>query len=96
LKRDEVQVCTDRLIKEIQKLGYPRELGVLLARQLGTPQTIQKLTSYVKYNHPGSPEDIVDEMLAICQDRDIWRARKEAEYYNSKVTEIYNHFPKDE
>ena len=39
---------------------------------------------------PGSLEMIVDEALAISEERDRWAQKKAAEYYNSKYTELLN------
>jgi hypothetical protein len=47
------------------------------------------MLGYLASAHPRSAEEITDEMLAICDDRDRWMAKKKAEYYNGKVNEIY-------
>ena len=39
---------------------------------------------------PLSAEEIVDEALAISEERDRWAQKKAAEYYNSKYTELLN------
>jgi hypothetical protein len=91
---NEIEYWTGVLVKEVTKLGYPAEFGQLLAANLGTEKAIRRLANYVANNQPGSAEDIADEMLAICDDRDHWREKKEAEYYNAKVTEWYNR-PRD-
>jgi hypothetical protein len=95
MMRSEIDYWTDELVKEVTKLGYPAEFGQLLAANLGTEKTIRRLANYVRQNQPSSAEDIADEMLAICEDREHWRAKKEAEYYNQKVTEWYNRKKKE-
>ena len=85
-----VKEWSDVLIGEVEKLGFPREFGALLAASLGTESTIRRLALYVAHNQPGSAEDIADEMLAIRDDRDHWQEKKQAEYYNRKVTEWQN------
>ena len=68
----------DGLAKAIASLGYPPEFADLLAKQLGSPQAIDRLTSYIGLAHPGSVEMIVDEMLAIRSEIDAWREKKES------------------
>ena len=77
----------DRLIKAVQRLGYPVELGELIANELGTPKTMNRMISYLHQGKPTSAEEIVDEMLAIEADRDAWVRKKKAEYYNRKHNE---------
>lgn len=68
----------DRLAAAVKTLGYPEEFADLLAKQLKSPQAIDRMTSYLYYAHPGSIETIVDEMLAICAEIDAWRGKKES------------------
>lgn len=76
-----------RLIKAVQRLGYPVELGELIANDLGTPKTMNRMISYLHQGKPARAEEIVDEMLAIEADRDAWVRKKKAEYYNRKHNE---------
>ena len=69
----------DRLAKAVASLGYPEEFADLLARQLGSPKAIDRMTSYLLLARPGSVEMIVDEMLAICAEIDAWREKKESQ-----------------
>lgn len=57
--------------------GFTEELAVLMARQLGSPKAIDRMTSYIRQAHPRSEEMLVDEMLAICAEIDAWRRKKE-------------------
>lgn len=77
------------LVNKIAAMGYPPELGYLLGEQLATPAALHRMLGYLASAHPRSAEEITDEMLAICDDRDRWMAKKKAEYYNGKVNEIY-------
>lgn len=67
----------DRLTAAVASLGYPEEFAGLLAKQLGSPKAIDRMTSYLYQACPGNIELIVDEMLAICADIDAWREKKE-------------------
>ncbi len=68
----------DRLARAVTALGFPRELADLLAGQLQSPRSIDRMTSWMEYVKPRSMEVIADELLAICSDRDAWRAKAEA------------------
>lgn len=68
----------DRLAAAVAALGYPEEFADLLAKQLGSPKAIDRMTSYLFQARPGSMEMIVDEMLSICAEIDAWREKKES------------------
>lgn len=69
----------DQLASAVVSLGYPADLADLLAKQLGSPKAINRMTSYLYQAHPRTLEMIVDEMLAICSDVEAWRKKKESE-----------------
>ena len=69
----------NRLAAAAASLGYPEELADLLAKQLGSPAAIDRMTSYLYRACPGSMEMIADEMLAICSEISAWRERKESQ-----------------
>jgi len=69
----------DQLTKAVSSLGYPPEFGDLLARQLGSPKAIDRMTSYLEHAKPRSMEMIVDEMLAINAEIEAWREKKESQ-----------------
>ena len=68
----------DRLTAAVTSLGFPAELADLMAKQLGSPKAIDRMTSYVIQAHPASAEQLVDEMLAICAEIEAWREKKES------------------
>ena len=69
----------DELVSAIKQLGFPRELGEQIAKQLGSPKAIDRMTSYIYHAKPQSLEMIVDEMLAITAEIDAWREKKESQ-----------------
>ncbi len=71
-------LARDELADAVVYLGYPEELADLLAKQLGSPKAIDRLTSYLYQAKPRSMEMIIDEMLAIRAEIDAWRERKES------------------
>ncbi|MBP5609207.1 MAG: hypothetical protein J6X66_13200 [Lachnospiraceae bacterium] len=78
----------DDLVREIQSLGFPAELGLQIAKQLGSPKAMGRMMGYLVNVRPRSAELIVDEMLAICSDIDRWREKKAGEEANAKYNEL--------
>ncbi len=69
----------DRLVAAVTAQGFSAEPAELMARQLGSPKAIDRMTSYVHQAHPRSEEMLVDEMLAICAEIETWRQKKESQ-----------------
>jgi len=76
-----------RLIEAIEELGHPKELGELVARNLGSERAMQRMTGYVVQVKPRRAEDIADEMLAIMEDVQAWKKKKMAEEANAAYNE---------
>lgn len=74
----------ERLIHKITSLGYPAAFGQQIARSLGTEKAMNRMLSYLSHDFKPSMEDIADEMVAICDERDTWVKKKKTEYYNAK------------
>lgn len=85
----------EELIALLAEMGRPRELGEAIANSLGTEMTMTRMMRYLRAARPESDEEIVDEMLAIINDRDRWVEKKKNEYYNRKYNE-YLWFYRDE
>ena len=69
----------DRLAGTIKFLGFPEEFADLLAKQLGSPKAIDRMTDWLYHVRPRSVEMVVDEMLAICSDIEAWKKKKESQ-----------------
>ncbi len=69
----------DRLVSAVTSIGLPAELGELCARQIGSPHGIDRLTTYIYKVRPKSEELLADEMLAIAEQIQGWRDKKESE-----------------
>ena len=78
----------DELVREIENLGFPAELGEAIARHLGSPKAMERMIAYLRYVRPQSEELIVDEMLAIRSEVDAWREKKASEEANAKYNEM--------
>ena len=79
----------DRLAAAVTGIGFSAELAELMARQLGSPKAIDRMTSYVYQSRPRTEEMLVDEMLAICAEIETWREKKESQEaqarYNARL-----------
>ena len=69
----------NRLAGTITSLGFPEEFADLLAKQLGSPKAIDRMTDWLYHVRPHSVEMVVDEMLAICSDIEAWKKKKESQ-----------------
>ncbi|MEE0955894.1 MAG: hypothetical protein U0L49_08815 [Eubacterium sp.] len=78
----------NELIDQIMKMGYPEEFAKEIAKNLGSEKTMSRMIGYLKSARPKSPEEIVDEMLAIMEDRKRWIEKKEAEKANSSYNRM--------
>ena len=78
----------DSLVKAVEGLGFPAELGEAVARHLGSPKAMERMISYLDYVKPKSDELIVDEMLAIRSEIDAWREKKASEEANARYNEM--------
>ena len=68
--------------------GYPEEFSELIAKELSTEYTADRMIRYIG-REPHSLVDVADEMLAILSDRDRIREKHEAEYAQQKINELY-------
>ena len=75
----------DTLISEITELGFPAELGNAIAKHLGSPKAILRMTAYLHYTKPNRAEEIVDEMLAIRSEIDAWREKKTSQHASGTI-----------
>ncbi len=78
----------DELVGELVSLGFREELGDAVARQLGSPKAMERMTAYLRNVKPRSEELVVDEMLAICSEIAAWREKKASEEANARYNEM--------
>ena len=88
----------DQLVAAVVSLGFSGELGELMARELGSPKAIERMTSYIRLAKPGTEEMLVDEMLSIRAEIDAWREKKSSQEaqarYNARL--FYRRMSEDE
>ena len=78
----------DQLVDAVKQLGFPEELGLEIAKNLGSPRAMSRMTGYLCHVKQKKAELIVDEMLAICSEIDTWKEKRENEEANAKYNEI--------
>mgnify|MGYP007102082994 CR=1 FL=1 len=75
----------DALVRAITDLGFPSELGDAIAKHLGSPKAIDRMTGYLYCARPNRAEDIVDEMLAIRSEIDAWKEKKTSQHASGTI-----------
>jgi hypothetical protein len=81
-------IAKGRMMDAMKGLGFPEALGEELAKNLGSPKAMDRMTSYLNNVKPRKAELVVDEMLAICSDIARWKDKKESERANEKYNEV--------
>jgi len=81
--REEWSRARDALIRALDSLGFPQDLGNAIASHLGSPRAIDRMTAYLYSEKPRKAEIVVDEMLAIRSEIDAWRERKASREANA-------------
>lgn len=81
---------SEQLFNTLKKMGYEEAFCKVIAGQLCTEWTARRMLGYLRQVSHLKEEDIVDEMLAILSDRERITQKKEMEYYQGKINEIYN------
>ena len=84
------------LIRAVIALGLPESLAILIAKQLGNPKAIRRMTTYLRQAKPKTAEEVVDEMLAIESEIKAWREKKSNEESSEKYYHMLRNRPLDE
>ena len=78
----------NELVRTVEMLGFPAELGAEMAKHLGSPKAIDRMTAYLNYEKPTDVNMVVDEMLAIREEIDAWKRKKAGEEANAAYNEL--------
>lgn len=78
----------DELIHALKRLGFREDLGVAIAKNLGSPKAMNRMISYLVNVKPKTEELVVDEMLAICSEIEVWKNKKASEEANARYNEM--------
>ena len=86
--REQWAQSRDELVRALKSLGFPEELGQIIAKYQGSPKAIDRMTAYLYNVKPKKEELIVDEMLSIRSEIDAWRERKASREANQAYNMI--------
>ena len=86
----------DALVRAVMDLGFPAELGAAIARHLGSPKAIERMTAYLRYVQPSRAEEIVDEMLAIRSEIDAWKEKKTSQHASGRINAMLRYGLEDQ
>ena len=89
--RNEWIAARDELVHAVVSLGFPEELGHAIAKHLGSPKAIDRMTAYVRHGYARNMEMLADEMLAISADAEAWREKKESQEAQAKYNSYLYH-----
>ena len=77
------------LYQMLQGRGYEERFCRLISGEMNTDYTAGRMIGYLSHYQDLPAEEIVDEMLAILSDRAAWQQKKELEYNQSRINEMY-------
>ena len=77
------------LYKLMLKKGYPEAFAKIIAAEMRTDYTADRMISYIARNDKRTLEEVADEMLAIQSDRDRIREKHISEHAQAKVNDLY-------
>ena len=81
----------DELVRTVERLGFPAQLGEAVAKHLGSPKAMERMIAYLENVKPRREDLLVDEMLSIRSEIDAWREKKASEEANARYNEILNY-----
>ncbi len=80
----------DELYHVLKEKGYPEDFCREIAyKQMNTDYTATRMLGYLYRITNPSPEDVVDEMLAILSDRNAIIQKKELEHAQATINQVY-------
>ena len=69
--------------------GYPEEFSRLIAAEMNTDFTVERMINYISYQKMHRLEDVVDEMLAIRSFRDKQVEKHISEHAQASINNLY-------
>ena len=77
------------LYKLMLRKGYPEAFSRIIATEMSTDFTADRMISYIGGNPKKPLEEVADEMLAIQSDRDRIRDKHISEHAQAKINDLY-------
>lgn len=78
------------LLRVLNDYGIPAEVSKMIAGNLRSERSLRRMTSYIRNGRPRTMEDIADEMLAIMEDNERWKQKRQFEESNARYNEWLN------
>ena len=78
-----------RIYDLMLRKGYPEDFSLLIACEMSTEFTGNRMYGYLAANERLRPEDVADEMLAIKSDRDRIRDKHISEHAQASINRMY-------
>ncbi len=83
---------SELLYKLMLRKGYPEAFAQIIASEMSTDFTADRMISYIGGNNKRPLEEVADEMLAIQSERDRIRDKHIAEHAQAKINDLYRNF----
>lgn len=81
---------TEELYRLLLSKGYPQKFCAEIAyKNMNTDYTAARLLGYLRRMPDAGIEELIDEMLAILEDRQRFVRKKQAEHARSAINEMY-------
>ena len=80
---------SDILYRLMLRKGYPEEFAKIIAAEMSTDFTAERMISYIGRAGLRPLEEVADEMLAIQSDRDRIRDKHINEHAQQKINILY-------
>ena len=80
------------LYKLMLRKGYPEAFARVIATEMSTDFTADRMIGYIARNNLRPLEEVADEMLAIQSDRDRIREKHISENAQAKINDLYRNF----
>ena len=87
---------TEELYKLMIEKGYPPEFASVIAGQMHTEYTSERMIRYISRSQLLPIEEVADEMLSIIAERDRLVQKHITEYAQGKINEMYRNELPDE
>lgn len=85
-----------KLYELMVEKGYPGDFAAIVAGQMHTEYTAERMCAFIRRAGLLKPEEIADEMLSILSERDRLVRKHISEHAQKKLNEYYNLPEEDE
>ena len=83
------QIASKKLYDLMLREGYPQDFAALIATEMHTEFTANRMYGYIALRGLIPLEEVADEMLAIESDRDRLMNKHSSEHAQAAINEFY-------